>query len=218
MKNSVITNLLLAGVSAAVVTCAQGQSSFSISLVADNDFAVFGGTATGVNDLVYQNDSSWHGQADNPPTVSFVLPAGDTMFYVLGLGGGEEENISGSINGVDLTTVNVSMSSDIGPYLTSYELENNLGTVAAGTFNANLADVQTGFPFLTWGSPNITSSGTVIAIASPNGFGFSFPTSTAHLFSFLASDVGVQAVPEPSSLGLAALGGAALLFYRRRRI
>jgi hypothetical protein len=215
--------LFLAGKSAVIGTalCAgvadlRGQSSFSMQIIADNDFAVFGGTDSSVNDLIYQNDVSWPAQLDNLSTISFDLQPGDTTFYLLGMGGGGEENISGTVNGVDLTTINVSMSSDIGPYLTGYEDQANGGTVADGTFDASLSDVQLALPNLTWGSPTVNSSDYVIT-QSPTGQGFDFPSSTAHLFEFNAVDVGVTPTPEPSTGLLLASAGVAIAIGRCRR-
>jgi hypothetical protein len=215
-----IADIFLGLLAAAGVTGAQGQTSFSMQLVADNDFAVFGGTATGINDLLYQNNDTWSQQIPDLSTLNFTLSAGDTMFYVLGMGGGGQENISGTVNGVDITTIDVSMSSDLSPYLTDYQNQVSLsdgGSPAAGTYNASLLDVQTAFPNLTWGSPTISYSDAVIQLASPNGAGFDFASDTAPLFSFSAADVGVQPTPEPSLIMLAGLSGLSLLFFRRRK-
>ncbi len=133
LKSAVIATAL-----SACVANARGQSLF-MQIIADNDFALFGGTASSVNDLIYQNDVSWPAQLDNLSTISFDLQPGDTTFYLLGMGGGGEENISGTVNGVDITTINVSMSSDIGPYLAGYEPRR---PVADGSYSADLYDVQ----------------------------------------------------------------------------
>lgn len=196
---------------------AANASPFSIKMVADNDFAIFGGTATGINDLLYQNNVDWSSQILTLSSLTFTLPAADTMFYVLGMGGGGEENISGLINGVDMTSASVlaTMSSNIQSYL-GY----NTGTVSGGTFNANLSDVQTAFSHLTWGAPSIDTNDTVIVAAAPNHIGFHFDDSTAHLFAFSSRAVGVDpgpgAVPEPSSIALALIGLASLMRLRRR--
>jgi hypothetical protein len=200
----------------AFATVARGQQSFSIQIIADNDFAVFGGTATSVKDLIYQNDYSWPDQLSNLSTISFDLQAGDTTFYLLGMGGGGDENISGTINGVDITTINVSMSSDLGPSMTDYEAQNNNGTVAEGTYDASLADVQTAFPNLTWTTNLVVTYGGVAA-QSPNGRGFGFPSSTAHLFAFDATAVGVTPTPEPSICLLLAVAGVMLAANRFRK-
>jgi hypothetical protein len=193
------------------IAAAQGQS-FSVQIIADNDFALFGGTATSVNDLIYQNDVGWPDQLNNLSTITFDLPPGDTTFYLLGMGGGGEENISGTVNGVDITTIDVSMSSDLSPYLTGYDLS----AVAAGTYSADLFDVQTALPNLTWGSPTFNNSDYVIT-QSPTGQGFHFDDSTAELFEFNAVDVGVTPTPEPSTGSLLAVAVAAIAASCRRR-
>lgn len=72
----------------ALAAVARGQQSFSIQIIADNDFAVFGGTSNSVNDLIYQNDVSWPDQLNDLSTITFNLQDGDTTFYLLGMGGG----------------------------------------------------------------------------------------------------------------------------------
>jgi hypothetical protein len=199
-------------------TVAHGQS-FSMQIVADNDFAVFAGTSSSVTELLYQNDYSWPDQINNLSTLSFDLQNGETTFYLLGMGGGGQENISGTVNGVDITTISdILMSSDIGPYLTGYEAQSSGGTVADGTFDASLTDVQAAFSSLTWGPPTPNTSDAVIQLASPNGVGFDFPSQTAELFSFSTADVGVTSTPEPSTTGLLLVGaGMAMVAIRVRQ-
>lgn len=188
-------------------------SSFTISMVADNDFAIFSGTSTSINNVLYQNPTTWTSQIGALSTLSFNLAAGDDTFYVLGMGGGgAEENISGVVNGVNMTdpSVSVLMSSDLSGMLTGYP-----SGVAAGTYVASLAEVQAAFSGLSWGTPTLNSSQTVIQQAG-FGQGFSFSTNSAHLFSFDAVDVGV-AVPEPSLLSIFGIGLAGMALRARRR-
>ena len=221
MRKLFFKPLRFAGLVAALsagATVSHGQS-FSMQIVADNDFAVFAGTSSGVTELLYQNDYSWPDQIDNLSTLSFDLQNGETTFYLLGMGGGGEENISGTVNGVDITTIgDVAMSSDLGPYLTDFETQSDGGTVADGTFDASLTDVQAAFSSLTWSAPSPNSSDAVIQLASPNGVGFDFPSQTAELFSFSTADVGVTSTPEPSASGLLLVGvGMAMVAIRFRQ-
>jgi len=221
MRKQFYNPIRFAVLGAALSVCATlgyGQS-FSMQIVADNDFAVFAGTATSVTTLLYQNDYSWPDQIANLSTLSFDLQNGETTFYLLGMGGGGQENISGTVNDVDITTISdILMSSDIGPYLTGYEAQSSGGTVADGTFDASLTDVQAAFSSLTWGPPTPNTSDAVIQLASPNGVGFDFPSQTAELFSFSTADVGVTATPEPSATGLLLVGaGMAMVAIRVRQ-
>jgi hypothetical protein len=215
-KNLIILSLAVAGISA------HAQSTFSMQLVADNDFAVFAGTTSSITELVYQNNYSWQNQLANLSGMTFTLQPGETTFYLLALGAGGQENISGTINGVDITSIGpVLMSSDVGPSLPGYEGQNSTGgPVDQGIYGIGLVDAQTALssPSLTWSaaSANINTTDTVIQ-SSPNKIGYDFSSGTARLFEFSASSVGVTAVPEPSTFALAGVGIASLMALRRRK-
>jgi hypothetical protein len=212
----------LIGLSLSVGSCVSSAAyTFSMSIVCDNDYAIFAGTSTSVTSLLYQNNYSWGDQIANISTLNFSLPDGCTTIYVLAMDGGGQANIQGYINSVDITNVSVLMSSDIGTYLTGFATQKiDPGTVAMGTFDATLADVQTALSNLTdsdWNASPTTGSQTV---TSQSGFslGYLFSSSTAHLLQFSATDFSIPTVPEPASasLGLALMGGAAVFFRRRK--
>src|SRR4051794_33930856 len=96
-----------------LVNCAHAGPLYTIKIVADNDFALFAGTDTAVTRLIYQNDEAWPTQIAVASSLNFSLLPAETTFYLLGMGGGGEENISGTLNNVDITSISVLMSSDL---------------------------------------------------------------------------------------------------------
>jgi hypothetical protein len=193
---------------------AVNATPFSISMVADNDFAIFSGTQTSINSILYQNHKQWGQQISALSTLSFNLNPGDNVFYVLAMGGGGEENISGMINGVNMTSLtgNVFQSNNISAFLTGY----NGVTVENGTYTATIGDVQRAFASgLNWTAPQYNTTDIVIR-QSGFGSGFHFENMNAHLFKFTSQSVNVPSVPAPA--GVAVLGFAVLgLALARRR-
>lgn len=186
-------------------------SSFTMSMVVDNDFAVFTGTTTSINHLLYQNNVVWNSQIAQLSTLNFNLAAGDNILYILAMGGGGQENISGTVNGVNIVNMSVSESSNINSFLSGY----NFGTVTNGSYNAQLSDVQTAFAQATWSAPVLNFTDIVINAAG-FGAGYHFDNTTAHLFQFTAADANIH-VPEPTGFALMGLGLLGLAATRRRK-
>lgn len=212
-------SLKLLAVVGVLTTAAQSATTFLMTVVGDNDFTVFSGTPTAVNTLLFQNGVVWNSQVAGISTIPFTLPSGDDTFYILGMGGGGQENLSGLLNGVDITALKVGpvwqvqMSSNLSGSLTNYS--SSYFQITNGSYSASLVDVQNAFSTLTWGDPNKTIGATVPSswVHPETGAGFDFAQQTAHLFRFGAAEVGV--VPEPASVLVGGIGLLALL--RRRR-
>ena len=203
-----------------MTTASAFATPFTIEMVADNDFAIFSGTNTSINNLLYQNDVRWSSQVNSISSLTFDLAAGDDVFYVLAMGASGNENISGLVNGVNMTDASVSVdkSSDVSSYLSNYT--SSLYSVENGSYDVTFSDVQTALPELTWSdaSSSIVSSPYVVSISGFD-YGFEFATQTAAMFRFESSYVDVAPVPlpEPASAVLFGLGLIGIAFGRRRK-
>ena len=202
-----------------LTTAAQSATTFLMTVVGDNDFAVFSGTPTAVNSLLFQNGVVWNSQVASISTITFTLPSGDDTFYILGMGGGGQENLSGLLNGVDITALivgsvwQVQMSSNLSGSLTGFA--SSTSQITNGSYNVIIGDVQGALSGLTWGNPTKTIGATVPSswVHPEKNAGFDFASNTARLFRFSATGVGV--IPEPASVLVGGIGLLALL--RRRR-
>lgn len=204
-----------------LLSCSIATASTTIKIVADNDFAVYTGDETSISRVIYHNEVVWSSQLSAAATFTFDLLPGETMFYLLAMGGGGAENISGKINEVNIVDVfqndanTVFRSTAIQGQLSGY----NLGTVSNGTYTPSLASAQAALAAATFGAPVVATGETVInnnpEAVTLNGTrrGFSFADSTAVFFRFGAATVGV---PEPSSMTLV-MGLGLLGLVRRRR-
>ena len=187
----------------------------SLQIVCDNDFAVFAGTVSSISRLIYQNGANWDSQIASAASFNLSLANDEDTIYLLAMGGGGgQENISGKINDVNLTSLtSIMQSNEVHPFLSGYDLND----VANGIYNAILVDVQNALTSLSWSTPTplFNPSGEVAAVIEAAGFGsgFTFGDSTAVLYRFEASLVGI---PEPSTLSLLAVG-LGVLFRRSRK-
>lgn len=208
-----------------------GLRATTIQFVADNDFAVFTGTLSGINRLIYQNNSNWEDQIAEAASFSFNLQPGEDTFYVLAMGSDGNENISGSLNGVNIARVflddnaSVFASSNLVTFLSGRNPSGNDSAVGNGTYNAQLADMQAAFSSLTWGTPTLNYA--TVVQQNPYAYdsilnqrvGFGVPDNGALLFRFSAESVGVDLAPIPEPATYAALAGLAALglaIWRRR--
>lgn len=221
--NKGITSTLLTLIGASLAASAQ---AVTIQLVADNDFAVYAGTSSTITRSIYQNGVVWNDQIAAAASFSFELEPGENTYYVLAMGGGVEENISGRINGVNLVDVftldnqAIRQSANVASFLSGY----NFTAVGNGSFTPVLSDVQTALAGTTFGSPSIDSGRQVIngnpfslSALSNTRVGFAFPAGTAVLYKFAAEEVAAP-IPEPSSAAaLVGLGALGFVAGRRRR-
>ncbi len=159
---------------------AGSAKALNIQIVVDNDFALFSGTNTGVNTLLYQNNVVWNSQglleaiADAPST--------DNVYYLLAMGGGSPEEAFGTIGNINITTATgVKVSNNLEGSLSGY----SLGAVTDGSYTPSLVDVQAAFPTLTFSAPPAPGCATVCNNfpGLSNGQSFLIDGGTAVLFA-----------------------------------
>jgi hypothetical protein len=121
--------------------------ALNIQIIADNDFALFSGTSSSVNTILFQNNVDWYNQLSLHSGPLPAVPPGDTHFYLLAMGGGPPEEVLGTIDGKSLAAMpDVLVSNDLSTALSGFDLL----AVVDGTFSVALADVQAALPTLTF--------------------------------------------------------------------
>jgi hypothetical protein len=206
----------LGGFLAGMLSIGAGSvSAFTIEMVADNDYAIFGGTSSSITSLLYQNNVDWPNQIANISAQNFALGAGENTFYVLAMDGGGSADISGEINSVNMTDVSVGaeVSTNVAGSLTGYSLP----PVIAGTFNVSLLMAQNALGAagaFSDAQPSVLFSSAVID-AGGFGSGFAYVPSSAVFFKFGAGEVGLS-VPETSTMALMLVGLMGLCGARRK--
>ena len=80
-----------------------GSGTGSIRVISDNDYALFYGDSSNVTSLKYQNNLEWPAQISGASSLD-ISDAG-SYIYIVQMGGGGTEDIGGTINNVDITTM-----------------------------------------------------------------------------------------------------------------
>lgn len=177
-----------------------------IRIVVDNDFAILAGDANNVTRMILQNDVVWWDQISNATTYSIALNGNETYLYLIPLGGGGQEDIGGTLNGVDITSIasgpegmQRAVAKAGGTVQDGYLLlQNDLtgfadavgrGDVAYGPYSVQLQDLQTALSGATWGNPPdyTTSWGPGQQVT---GKAFRFPDSSAVAFRIRGTSLG----------------------------
>ncbi|NBU37756.1 MAG: hypothetical protein EBS32_05920, partial [Actinobacteria bacterium] len=76
-----------------------------VAIISDNDYALFAGDASNVTRIIHQNNDVFWDQVAGSANVRISLHDGESYVYLLGMGGGGAEDIGGTLNGVDVTSV-----------------------------------------------------------------------------------------------------------------
>jgi hypothetical protein len=106
---AIVVNLLQRPIAGPLLGAAQALSAGSakaltIQIVVDNEFALFSGTSTSINTLLYQNNCVWLYWQGGLQVIADAL-ASDNIYYLLAMGGGGgAEEVFGTIDIFNLTS------------------------------------------------------------------------------------------------------------------
>jgi hypothetical protein len=184
---------LAVGLGATQSLSAGSAKALNVQIVVDNDFALFSGTSTSINTLLYQNNVIWNSQGLLETIAN--APASDNVYYLLAMGGGFDEEAFGTIDTFNLTTaLGVKVSNNLAGSLPGY----NFVAVTSGSYDASLAAVQAAFPSLTFSAPPAPGCETVCNnfLGLSNGQSFGFNDGSAVIYS-IPYGGSTAAVPGP---------------------
>ncbi|MCF4009204.1 hypothetical protein [Rheinheimera sp. UJ63] len=230
LKNT-LASVLLLGVSVGSASAAiiGVDTTYDFKLVADNDFALFSGTESNIVELLYQNNFVWGDQINqNNTQFTYNSASPNSYIYILALGGGgNQENISGMINGVKIT--------DINPLWHLFTIDNTVlpgstsSNIASGAYSVQISDlnnlIDTTTPF--WSDTPLVQNSTQTVIQRAGfGTGYTMPTSNGLLLKYQVQDFNINAravvqdaasVPTPSTFAIFLLGLMGIGFTRLRK-
>ena len=223
---------------------APGFAANSVKLIVDNDYAAFYGNDSTVTRILNQNNVDWSTQIANASSITISPNAGETYLYVAVMGGGGTEDFGGLLAGLDIIFIPgaqvASGRSPLGtatlssPYvrLESFVSGYLSSSVAAGTQNVTVAQMQTALTGISWSSavgttagagnvPNWKTSGVCCGAAATgaglSGKGWNFPSDSLVLFRYPLNSLGVPALGADRKVFLdwvAPAGGTAIDNYQ----
>ena len=177
-----------------------------IRIVVDNDFAILAGDANNVTRMILQNDSVWMDQISNAVNYTISLNPNESYLYLIPMGGGGQEDIGGTLNGTDITSIPsgpdgiqraVSSATGttqdgyllLGPSFDNWANSVGNGSVAYGPYSVSLANVQTSLTGAVWGDPPAFTTGWGPG-QQVTGKAFRFPDSKAVAFRIKGASLG----------------------------
>ncbi|MDP5460067.1 hypothetical protein [Alishewanella sp. SMS8] len=227
-----LASVLLLGVSVGSASAAiiGIDTTYDFKLVADNDFALFSGTESKIEDLLFQNNFVWGSQINqNNTQFTYNSASPNSYIYIVALGGGgQQENISGMINGVKIT--------DVNPLWHLFTINTNVlpgstpSNIASGAYSVQISDLNnlinnSTAPF--WSDTLLVQNSTHTVIQKAGfGAGYTMPTVNGLLLKYQVQDFNINAravapdaasVPTPSTFAIFLLGLMGLGFARLRK-